>query len=212
MVSVSDDASTSLGWRLRGRLPEESVLAPRGVRDGVLRSWMNECSVKDAMLVPLRSEDGLLGALAVANRLGDTNSFSTADLQVLEALANHAVVAVQNARLADRLREQVSTNRHQAMHDRLTGLPNRAWLQDRLEALLAAGSPVAVLLLDLDHFKEVNDTLGHQAGDLLLKHVASRLTGSTRDDVTVSRLGGDEFVLLMPDADPAGAVALARRA
>jgi len=90
---------------------------------------------------------------------------------------------------------------HQASHDSLTGLPNRNLLHDRLEQLLALGDRTglsqAVLLLDLDNFKYVNDSLGHAAGDALLKQVAGRLTTMTRRYNTVARLGGDEFVILL---------------
>jgi diguanylate cyclase (GGDEF)-like protein/PAS domain S-box-containing protein len=101
----------------------------------------------------------------------------------------------------------------QAFHDALTGLPNRALFQDRLEhALRQRGQTVGLLFVDLDHFKVVNDGLGHDAGDQLLCDVAQRLTGCLRDGDTLARLGGDEFTVLMPAiADDHDAVAVARR-
>jgi diguanylate cyclase (GGDEF)-like protein len=103
---------------------------------------------------------------------------------------------------------------HLANHDPLTGLPNRILLHDRVAQALARAhryqKPFAVLLLDLDHFKEVNDTLGHAAGDSLLELVAGRLRGLVRECDTVARLGGDEFVLVVGDlnhVDDAGVVA-----
>jgi diguanylate cyclase (GGDEF)-like protein len=103
------------------------------------------------------------------------------------------------------LLQQVSKSEHQAMHDSLTGLPNRPLFTDRLESALAAtrrnGSSLAVMLLDLDRFKEVNDTLGHHYGDLLLTSVAERLAGALREVDTVARLSGDEFAVLLPGAD-----------
>lgn len=89
-----------------------------------------------------------------------------------------------------------------ATHDELTGLPNRYLLHDRIMQMLAryqrSQESGAILLLDLDHFKRINDTLGHQMGDLLLKEVALRLTASMRIGDTVARLGGDEFVIILP--------------
>jgi diguanylate cyclase (GGDEF)-like protein len=111
---------------------------------------------------------------------------------------------------------QAVINAHQAQHDTLTGLPNRAQLHDRLARALAAaeldGARIGVLLMDLDGFKEINDTLGHHHGDALLMRVAERLTASTRPGDLVARLGGDEFAVLLPAVfEPADAVAVARR-
>jgi diguanylate cyclase (GGDEF)-like protein len=100
--------------------------------------------------------------------------------------------------------------RHQALHDSLTGLPNRALILDRMEHLLArsrrSSTTVSALYLDVDDFKNVNDTLGHQAGDRLLISVASRLASTLRDADTIGRMGGDEFVVVIDggseDVDP----------
>ncbi|MEU8815514.1 EAL domain-containing protein [Actinoplanes sp. NPDC048796] len=102
---------------------------------------------------------------------------------------------------------------HGATHDALTRLPNRVLFHERLDkALTSPGDrPVAVALIDLDDFKEVNDTLGHEVGDLLLIAVAQRLDACVRAEDTVARLGGDEFVLVLDGADPAAADLAARR-
>ena len=103
-----------------------------------------------------------------------------------------------------------------AAHDLLTGLPNRSIFGDRLRQAMAqsrrSGQPLAVLCLDLDRFKEVNDTLGHAAGDKLLREVAHRLTACLRESDTLARLGGDEFAVIQSQAEqPHNAEALARR-
>lgn len=101
---------------------------------------------------------------------------------------------------------------HLAFHDSLTGLPNRALFDDRLEhALARRASQTAVLLLDLDRFKNVNDTLGHQAGDALIREFGMRLAALTRDGDTISRLGGDEFAILLEGAGPHDVHQLAKR-
>ena len=112
------------------------------------------------------------------------------------------------------LEEQLSRNEHLAHHDALTGLPNRRLLTDRFEQALAnaarLGTKVAVLVLDLDTFKQVNDSLGHRMGDLLLKSVVDRLLSRVRASDTLARSGGDEFTVISDVADSTGAEVLAR--
>jgi diguanylate cyclase (GGDEF)-like protein len=111
-------------------------------------------------------------------------------------------------------REKESQIAHMAHHDALTDLPNRALLRDDLEAALARvprGEQLAVLYIDLDHFKSINDTLGHSVGDELLKAVAGRLRGCVRETDTIARLGGDEFAIIQTAIDgPLDAEELAR--
>ena len=111
------------------------------------------------------------------------------------------VLATGRARAVRMVADQTGQLRHQALHDALTGLPNRALIADRIEQLLARnrrrGTQGAVLFIDLDEFKNVNDTLGHDAGDRLLVAVAARLTSTLRDAETIGRMGGDEFVVLI---------------
>ncbi|GIE94158.1 putative bifunctional diguanylate cyclase/phosphodiesterase [Paractinoplanes rishiriensis] len=115
-----------------------------------------------------------------------------------------------------RIERQAKENKYRAGHDGLTGLANRSLLTERVDRTLAQaerdGDPVGLLLLDLNKFKEVNDTLGHHAGDLLLTEVADRLSGAVRDSDTVARLGGDEFAVLLPGVGTAeDCLDLARR-
>jgi diguanylate cyclase (GGDEF)-like protein len=120
-------------------------------------------------------------------------------------------------RATARLRRQMEQIEHQALHDALTGLPNRALLHDRLEQAIRTarrhGGTVAVMVMDLDRFKEINDTLGHHSGDRLLVEVGGNLAEAVRDSDSVARLGGDEFGILAPSiAEERGAIALAERA
>jgi diguanylate cyclase (GGDEF)-like protein len=108
-------------------------------------------------------------------------------------------------RQTEELRASAERDRHQATHDALTGLPNRELLRDRLEQALAAAArsagESALILIDLDRFKEINDTLGHTYGDKLLCQVGPRMRSVLRDGDTVARLGGDEFAVLLPRVD-----------
>ena len=164
-----------------------------------------------AIVAPLVGPSGRLGTLVVRDRRGDVRHFSPADVRIFTTLANHAGAALENAGLFERLRLQAAASEHASLHDGLTGLPNRALFRRRLDQSLESGGSVAVLLLDLDRFKEVNDTLGHHHGDELLREVGGRLRGALRQGDTVARLGGDEFALLLPDiVDRDTAVTVAR--
>ncbi|MGH9041827.1 MAG: putative bifunctional diguanylate cyclase/phosphodiesterase [Acidimicrobiia bacterium] len=162
--------------------------------------------VRSSILVPIHGEQplGLIGAHSRVPRC-----FTQHDADFLAAAAN--VVAVAHGRL-----EAEAALRHRATHDTLTGLPNRAVLHDRLEAAIAGrragGGSCALLLVDLDGFKDVNDTLGHGVGDSLLRAVAGRLAGTIDPADTVARLGGDEFAIALSRvADQAGAERIARQ-
>ncbi len=112
-------------------------------------------------------------------------------------------------------KHQVTSLRHQAMHDALTGLPNRAMLFESLDRMIeearSSGAIVALMLMDLDRFKEVNDTFGHHFGDALLKQVSFRLRNQLHHQDVVARLGGDEFALVLPRVDDASAAAQTAR-
>ena len=123
------------------------------------------------------------------------------DLKLFEALAGHASVALTNSGLVARVRAAAQETEHLSLHDPLTGLPNRLHFQQRLEKRLLADGSAAVLLMDVDRFKEVNDTLGHDVGDRLLREVGRRLRQVERGETVVARLGGDEFAVLLGGDD-----------
>ncbi|HZS61539.1 MAG TPA: EAL domain-containing protein [Gemmatimonadaceae bacterium] len=167
-------------------------------------------------LVPLAADDGRpIGILCVVDAV--TRQWNASDLAVL---TEHAAAAATDLALRRRLarRERVERRqRHEALHDALTGLPNRLLFMERLDraarrAERRAGS-FAIVLLDLDNFRVVNDSLGHTAGDELLVAVARRLSACSRAEDTVARLGGDEFAFLLERIDsPADAARVAERA
>jgi diguanylate cyclase (GGDEF)-like protein len=201
LLSQSEEPSTPEDtWVLRQVIEEgKPLLMPRHTRVPEARRWLAQYEMRDAVVVPLNGPTGIVGALVVADRLGDIRTFVEDDALMLETVANHASVALRNGELIGQLR-------HDALHDALTGLPNRAHLQRRVAGALAAvaegTSPgAAVLIIDLDEFKQVNETFGHQQGDRLLMEVALRLEGVVGATGTVARLGGDEFAVLIPGAD-----------
>lgn len=148
-------------------------------------------------------------ALRAGSPLGDTDHATR--LEALGLLAAQARIALQNQQLVGQLETARDELHHQATHDALTGLENRAEFIRRLASVGDRAEGAAVLFLDLDGFKKVNDTMGHDAGDELLTVVAHRLRAATEQDGTVFRLGGDEFTILVQSATPASLDLLARR-
>jgi diguanylate cyclase (GGDEF)-like protein len=180
----------------------QSVLLPRSTSDPVRRRWLTTEGVRDALLVPLPGTSGVLGCLEVTDRLGEVATFTDNDRQLAETLAAAVAVALENTRLVEK-------SLHDATHDSLTGLPNRSFFLRRTEiALAGADEPTnaAVLTVDLDRFKEVNDTLGHLSGDRVLAGVADLLRAHAPAAATVARLGGDEFGVLLPEPGDVAAV------
>ncbi|MBQ1026823.1 bifunctional diguanylate cyclase/phosphodiesterase [Micromonospora sp. C95] len=173
---------------------QETVVVSQRLGDDLeLRGALKPTAVKDVIVVPLRSGKAVIGTLEVANRLGDTNSFGTADVTVFETVAAHAAVALENSRLVDRLR-------HDAYHDGLTKLPNRRRILGALAEAVrirAPGEVVALLLFDVDRLRQVNVSLGHAAGDKVLVEVADRLRGCVPSAALVGRVGGDEFLVTL---------------
>lgn len=185
---------------------------------GQLDSAGDGRTIHQAMVAPLIGEHQLIGVMIVANRMGEGSRYATDDLRLLETLANQAAVALENGQLEQslaeltRLKEQLD---HLAYHDPLTGLGNRWLFVEQVELRLRSaetGSLPIVFFLDLDDFKVVNDTLGHEAGDKLLAAVGERITSCLREGDIAARLGGDEFaVLLGPGTGMDAAVGIAMR-
>ncbi|HEY2299669.1 MAG TPA: EAL domain-containing protein [Jatrophihabitans sp.] len=176
---------------LRALSHGEPLLAPRSSKDRAVLRWLAEHGHRDAMLVPFPPGSGVVGTITVSDRLGETSTFTTDDLTLLQTLTGHLAMASSSARMVEQLA-------YDASHDSLTGLASRAALVRRISegGQLADGS-VAVMLLDLDRFKEVNDALGHAAGDAVLQVVADRLRAVAPSTATVARLGGDEFAVYL---------------
>jgi diguanylate cyclase (GGDEF)-like protein len=155
----------------------------------------------DGMAAPLWDGGDVIGVLTVADRLDDVSTFDREDARLFEALAGHAGVALANAGLVERVRSAAEQTEHLSLHDPLTGLPNRLHFQQRLERRLTTTGSAAVLLMDIDRFKEVNDTLGHDVGDHLLREVGQRIGLIATGETFVARLGGDEFAVLLGGDD-----------
>ncbi|HUZ76255.1 MAG TPA: EAL domain-containing protein [Chloroflexota bacterium] len=199
------------GWVAAHR----QALAVEDVRLDRRFSWvqnLDEDRFISMLSVPIVHPGRMLGVLNVQT---DTRRLFTAgEMAFFEALAAQlaGIIEITGLRRELALAQEL---KHQALHDGLTDLPNRTLLDDRLTQALHSAARTrtsgALLLLDLDRFKEVNDGLGHPAGDQLLKQIGPRLQQVLRQSDTVARLGGDEFVVLMPDVRLADAAALAAK-
>jgi diguanylate cyclase (GGDEF)-like protein len=163
-----------------------------------------------AATVPVGDE--CLGVLIAGDRLNEHQPFEADDLRVIRALATHTGMALNSIRLRRQLVSEVAAKDHQALHDGLTGLANRSLFNERVEAMLggrSGESVVAVMVMDLDRFKEVNDTLGHHTGDVVLQQIAAQLTEAVAGRGVVARLGGDEFAFVCAAASRAAVAAVA---
>jgi diguanylate cyclase (GGDEF)-like protein len=176
--------------------------------DAFTAGVMSAVEMTFGVIVPIVANEKLLGIVSAAVADHPERLHANRDLvQRLTGLADLAATALQNAHLIARIR-------HQAMYDAITGLPNKRLLEDHVDSAFAhirrVGGGFTLFFLDLDRFKNVNDTLGHAVGDVLLQQVGERLKSVMRDEDTISRLGGDEFALLLPrveSADVANVVA-----
>ncbi len=192
------------------RVGTPTVLAAIGRPDGVvetdfslsvLHSFVDQFRRKSIAKVPIRATNGgrLLGFLVMPRPALELLEEAQPDL--LPRCLDLAAIAIER-------RQANNDTLHRALHDPLTGLPNRALMEGRIQQALDSArrlkESVGLLIVDLNNFKVVNDTLGHEIGDQLLQHVADRLRESLRQADTVARLGGDEFALVLPGIDGAG--------
>lgn len=199
----------------------------RGVLDELSASERNQWE-KEAgtlIMVPLVGKQHFLGGIAGINKTGG-REFSERDLYLLEVFAAQATIAIENAMAFEQLsraqaesellqeqlqqlnKDLIQANReleNLALYDQLTQLPNGSLFRDRLRQNMSQAkkraTPVSLLLIDLDHFKEINDTHGHEVGDELIQQVGARLTTVMKSSETLARLGGDEFAMVINHSD-----------
>ena len=156
------------------------------------------------IVVPLRGRAGAIGVLTI-ERLGTDNTFAPEEYDLVKLFAGQVSIALQNAEVFRAVEIRAQT-------DDLTGLLNHGTFEEYLERFGREGTPFGLIMLDLDDFREVNNTLGHQAGDEFLRRIASSLVHAGRESDLVFRYGGDEFAFLLPHSDASGVMHVAERA
>jgi diguanylate cyclase (GGDEF)-like protein len=198
------DSPNWAGWILRSQ--------DRSHVNTVLRTGMPVLHKEESLTananfigIPLHAKNRVCGTLLVTHR---RKAFSPDDIRVLKILCNQAAVAIENARVYERLEQLAAT-------DSLTGLFNRRYFHQALEREVARlerrDGSMALILLDIDHFKVLNDTYGHPMGDVVLKKVGEILRGALRKGDVLARYGGEEFVILLPEATYRGTRDFAER-
>ena len=201
------DEATLLGRKQMAAAREDAAHRREdaaGQREDVVQAREGEAHVREGRAATRENEI----------RSAETLQSATVDhmTRLQQANANLVVSTLEARKLAEQVQTAKVELDHLAHHDVLTGLPNRILLYDRLALAIAlarrSGKQVAVMFMDLDRFKHINDSLGHSVGDQLLQSVSQRLLACVRQSDTISRLGGDEFVALLPDIDHAEDAAL----
>ncbi len=197
----------SLGAGIAGRVAHNGEPLRGLVGPGELLGAAGEPTARAVLAVPLKSATTVIGVLTVYDRQ-DGQVFDEGDLATLRTFTSQATVAVDNVMLHEEARRMSIT-------DGLTGLWNYRYFTmtvgKEIERAARFGRPLALLILDLDRFKLVNDVYGHQRGDTVLVELAARVRGMVRDVDTVARYGGEEFVVILPETDEDGAAQAAER-
>jgi diguanylate cyclase (GGDEF)-like protein len=219
------------GWVWRNKRPWWSGVLDE-LDEDERNKWEHEAG--SLILVPLIGKHHFLGGIAGINKI-DGNNFDKRDLDLLSMFASQVSIAIENATFFEKIdsaKKEAETYQidlqalnarltnineeleHLALYDSLTGLPNRSLIKDRLKQGIKNANrdnkPMAIMMIDLDRFKDVNDTLGHNTGDELLKEVGARFNVALRTADTVGRLGGDEFAVIIPGANVRKAVNVAK--
>jgi two-component system cell cycle response regulator len=208
-VDVPLDLRLKVGDGVSGRaaLSGDPLRGRVGDGPGELRPAPGEPGDTSLIAVPLKSSGTVIGVLDLYGS-AQPEGFDDNDLATIRTFASQATVAVDNVLLHEEAQRLSIT-------DGLTGLWNYRYFTmtvgKEIERAARFGRPLALLMLDLDHFKDVNDTFGHQRGDTVLVELAGRIRGEVRDVDTVARYGGEEIVVILPETDEAGAVQLAER-
>ena len=185
---------------------------------GKTRNYCNWCGYESVALIPIKSEGNNIGLIQINDKHRD--KFTAENLEFLEMIAEQIALAVQNSlihtKLQESLKEIKTLNRKleiAAKTDPLTGLINRrafmAVAEYEKKRFVRNEKPFSIIMCDIDHFKSINDSMGHEAGDFVLVQVAELLKKSVRQQDTVCRWGGEEFIILLPETDLSGGKKLA---
>ncbi len=154
-----------------------------------------KAALKSHLTLPLAVEEEIIGCVSLNS--DQPNAYDAQDLQFFSVIGYQMAATLKHF-------QRFSSVKTMAIYDTLTGLYNRRYLEERLitetQKAFYGGSPLSLVMVDIDHFKKVNDTFGHTTGDLVLKEIASLLKNSVRKKDTVARYGGEEFILILPEA------------